>query len=166
MKKLLLFLLLFFSVEAKAHNVYFAFSEGDWNNSTERFEVSLCIETHDFEHYLTLKGFNESSMEKLLHDTLSYAKIVGILKKGFYFNINGVIADLNCDGYEILKNGKVYFYFSAGNVCEPETIEMTFNTLMDKFKSQQNKFTYLNHAKQSLTFSSKKTKAKLEILQE
>jgi hypothetical protein len=159
-------LIVFFALgisQIKAHNTYFAFAEADWNSSTDRFEVSLTLETHDFEHYLSQKGFSEKSLEKQLTDSITKAKIVDLIKKSFYFIVNTVKADLNCDGYEILKNGQVNFYFSAGNVTQPITIDLTFNLMMDKFKTQQNKFTYLNPAKQSLTFLSSKSKGSIII---
>lgn len=153
MKKILVFLSLFFTFFGSAHEYYFAFAEVEYDEMNGRIEVTLTVSKHDFEYYLQQKRIIQGDLNKNKSDSLKFQLIEDeIIKhfslKEFQSTLNkSSLSEMRLDGFETNLTGTVEFYLSL-DVYQPlETIEIVFDVLMDQHPNQQNKLYFITRDK-------------------
>ena len=144
MKFLLAFLLITsFTRISYGHEYYFAFAEAQYNNTSQKIELSLSVSTHDIEHYLINKNIKIKELEDYQNDTVMQKVISDQLLNGLTFTINNSIIKFNNIGYQVNKNGLTDFFFESEVVKLSNEINVKFDLMMDQYKDQQNKLTFI-----------------------
>ncbi len=137
----------------QAHDSYFSFAEIEYIAEKEKVEITLVITAHDFEDYLLKSKKISSPLENALTDSLETTIICKEIQSHFVLksalsssNFTTNEFNLIYEGYQLLLNGEIEFYFSAVNVPIQKGISIHFDLMMDYFPLQQNKitFTYLD----------------------
>lgn len=155
MKQFILSVLLVMSAfVSSAHNYYFAFSELKYNDFTQQFEASVELSLHDIEQELMTKGIINHALSTYAADSTQRNIIAAEIAKNFSLVVNGETCTLHSEGMEIQLNGLVVFYFTSEKIKEQlTTLSVQFDALMDSFKEQQNKLTFMyRNKKQSYLF--------------
>lgn len=130
-----------------AHEYYFAFAEAQYNNSSKKIELSLSVSTHDIEHWLQDKGVKVKELEDHYKDSSIQKEFSNELLKGISFSINSLNIEFKIIGYQVNKNGLTDFFFESNEVELSNLITVRFDLLMDKYKEQQNKLTFIYQLK-------------------
>jgi hypothetical protein len=132
----------------QAHDSYFSFAEIEYIAEKEKVEITLVMTAHDFEDYLRKSKKISSTLENAFTDSLETNLICNEIKNHFILksalNSTHIAAEefkLIYDGYQLLLNGNIEFYFSADNVSIQNGISIQFDLMMDYFPLQQNKIT-------------------------
>ncbi len=148
MRFLLALVLLLSSIHISlAHEYYFAFAEAQYNHTTKRIELSLSVSTHDIEHYLQDKGVKVKELEDFQSDTLMQKEFSIELLKGISFSINSSVIGYKLIGYQVNKNGLTDFFFQSEVIELSNEIKVRFDLLMNQYKEQQNKMTFIYNLK-------------------
>ncbi len=114
---------------------------------TKRIELSLSVSTHDIEHYLQDKGVKVKELEDFQSDTLMQKEFSDELLKGISFSINNLTVKYKIVGYQVNKNGLTDFFFQSEVIELSNEITIRFDLLMDQYKAQQNKLTFIYNLK-------------------
>ena len=154
-KKLIFIFLSFISYSnLLAHNYFFAFAEVEYIEDQSKIEATLVLTAHDFEEYLKKSRQLSSTLEFALTDSLETSLVCKNLTDHFSLKTQSsttkdslIEIDLKFEGYQLLLNGNIEFYFSANNVLSHNSFLMKFDLLMDYFPEQQNKVTFLHQTK-------------------
>jgi hypothetical protein len=137
----------------QAHDSYFSFAEIEYIAEKSKVEITLVITAHDFEDYLLKSKKISSTLDNAFTDSLETNLICDEIKNHFILksaltstNVATKAFKLINEGYQLLLNGNIEFYFSAGDVSIQNGISIQFDLMMDYFPLQQNKitFTYLD----------------------
>ena len=155
---------------AASHDSYFAFAEVEYDEISGRFEITVSSTTHDLERYLTDKKIITGGLVASLKDSIQFNSIQKELKN--HFNIKLIDAnslvnsvDISFDGFEVELTGIVRFYCSSSqSIAGINSLEITFDLLMDLFPLQQNKliFTFRNE-KSSYVFLRQQIKQQIQL---
>ncbi|MBI1836862.1 MAG: hypothetical protein HYR91_06310 [Flavobacteriia bacterium] len=150
--KLLCSILLLFSLnQGFAHEYYFAFAEAQFNHTTQKIELSVTVSTHDIEHWLQDNGIKIKELENHYEDSLIVNEISTQLLHGIHFSILEKNINFKIIGFQVNKNGLTDFFFISEEVKVNNEIKVTFDLLMDKYKGQQNKLTFIYNSRK-MTF--------------
>lgn len=139
----IVFLIVFTSNFAKAHEYYFGFAEMQYNPLTRTFETTVVLSAHDFEAELLKAGRITKSLEFLINDSLTNQLVGNIVKQDFTVEINSKRVAFESLGYEITKNGMIQIYLLSEVIDLPKELNVSFTSLMDAFPAQQNKLTFI-----------------------
>jgi hypothetical protein len=154
MKRSFLLLFLLLSSFVRAHEYFFSFAELEYKEMEGRLEATISVTSHDLEQYLQKKKLIKCELTAALKDSVTFLLISNELNNHFFVDLDpygqnstmdGVeFIRFTLDGYEDEYTGTIRFYLHA-NVNHPisATFGITFNLLMDAFKEQQNKLTFL-----------------------
>lgn len=152
------------SVSGARHAYYFGFAEMEYKEDQGRIEVSLSLSSHDVEDVWKKKGALTDSWAKTENNPENNARILSELKKGFQLNSGKITANWTLDGYELHKNGLIYFYLHAAEMPRMKQVSIYFDLLMDAFPEQQNKVTFIHAGKkQTAVFLKDKKEQKLSL---
>jgi hypothetical protein len=149
---ILCFLFSYLSTNFFAHNSYFAFAEIEYKEKESKIEATLVLTAHDFEEFLKNSNRIRSTLENALSDSVESEIILTEINQHFAIS-SGIIEfaknqiKLKYDGYQLLLNGNIEFYFSAWNVLPQSAFTIRFDLLMDFFPEQQNKVTLIYRTK-------------------
>lgn len=141
--KFLLVVLLSFTSLARAHDYYFAFAEVDYNDLTEELHATVIVSTHDLEKMLKNKGIISKDLASYSDNKETIHSIQTEIQKGFSFRFSGEQKTLEFEGMELLLTGNTQFYFSLKGVKSLQQVSVKFDFMMDIFKEQQNKMTFI-----------------------
>lgn len=150
MKNILLIFSLFLAFNGSTHEYFFAFAEVEYDEINNRVEATLTVSTHDFEFYLQQKGIIQGDLNKNKSDSLKMQLIEKEILKHFqlkhFFAVGEnttsytqKMSELKLDGFETNLTGTTEFYMSSEVYLPLNTIEVTFDILMDQHPNQQNK---------------------------
>ena len=135
-----------------AHNSYFAFAEIEYKEKESKIEATVVLTAHDFEEFLKNSKRIKSTLENALADSVEAVAVLTEINQHFAissglteFSKNQIM--LNYDGYQLLLNGNIEFYFSARNILPQTAFTIHFDLLMDFFPEQQNKLTLIYRTK-------------------
>ncbi len=162
--KLTLSLLLFVSSYCVAHDSYYSFAELRYNKANHRLEASISLTIHDFEKALQKKGIIKKALEFYKDDSISLNRIYTEVLNHFKLSFDGDQSGFVMEGFELMKNGTVFFYASALFHGDQTQFDITFDLLMNEYPDQQNKLTFSYEGnKTTYLFTSKKRKESIEI---
>lgn len=145
--RLVLFLsMFFFMAVAHAHSYYFAFAEVNFNNQTQRLEVSVESATHDLIDALQDEGFAIDQLDKVMLDSAKKRELTTFVNRFLSFKTpSNSSIQLDLKGVEVLNNGLCYIYLESSPFQIESSITIQFNWLMNSFPEQQNKITFTNN---------------------
>lgn len=154
MKKALFVIFMMLQSCVYAHDYFFAFAEVEYDELNGRIEATLSLTAHDFERYLQKKQIIQGDLTSCLNDSVKMLELENEINKHFSFNSSPLeensIMDgealfyFKLEGFETQLTGIVQFYLSCPLKQPLESIEVTFDVLMDQYPEQQNKLTLIN----------------------
>ncbi len=142
MKQILFVLLLLSSTYSFSHDYFFAFAEVEYDEYNARVEATLVMTTHDFESYLKKNNIISKELSFYKNDSLVLKQVETEVLKHFSIN-NSSIGAFTLEGYEIELTGMIQVYLTAPILSPSEGVDIQFDLLMDDFKEQQNKLTFI-----------------------
>ena len=164
MKNYTLTFLVFMGVfAAQAHNYFVSTANMEYDDSTQQIEVSVKMTAHDFEHVLEMKY-----QQRLHIETISDTSEIGMfiqeyLKENFVISSGGKACNFNYYGKEVTLRDELFFYFSFGEVVDPDAIHVKNTLLFSSFAQQQNIVHYKHGTKsKSVTLVLAKPEAELK----
>ena len=160
MKRVLLLLFLAIcSLNASAHEYFFAFAEVNFNATESVLEATVISSAHETEDALNSMGIGIKELEDHYTDAEMIAKLETFVNTGFFMSENGAIIQFKLIGFEVDKQGMVNFYLKSNKVNPPSEYTVSFGLLMDEFPDQQNKvlFTYNNKTTTAVFLPSKRS---------
>jgi hypothetical protein len=159
----LIFVSLAFSLSA--HVFYFAFAEMEYNRTEQRFELSIRATGHDVEDYMEHLKRPVGKLEDCINNPLKLKVLEEVLLHEFQIKTGGKALALELIGLDVNLKDEATFYVVTKKMELPETVEITFNFLMNYFEEQQNKITIITPSgKEYLTFLRHKPTRKFEFI--
>jgi hypothetical protein len=144
MKLIFTFFITVFTIGiAQAHDYYFAFAEMEFNKTTNQYELSLSVSTHDMEHWLNDHQVTIKELEDHTKDSLIQSQISTLLLEGFVVTANEDVV-FHMIGYEVLETGMTNFYFTSEESKLISPLHIVFNLMMEDYPLQQNKLTFIH----------------------
>lgn len=150
MRKVLFITFLLLSLNSFSHDYFFAFAEIEYDEMNGRIEASVSMTTHDFERLLQKQGIIQKDLNSCKNDTIKMQQIKDVIAAHFFIKVaysleNSQKENINwkLEGFETQLTGIVHFYLSADLQSPLETIEATFDLMMDNYPEQQNKLTFI-----------------------
>lgn len=144
MKKLLFLILLFSSCVLRAHEFYFAFAEIQYNEESQTFQGTLKFTAHDLEDVLLDQNKLSKGISYIEDRQHVRQVLANYLFTDFKFQYNNQNLSLKILEFEIQKNGLIFIYIESEPILlEKKSLSITFCNLMDIFKLQQNKITFV-----------------------
>ena len=142
MKQILFVLLLLSSTYSFSHDYFFAFAEVEYDEYNARVEATLVMTTHDFESYLKKNNIITKELSFYKNDSLVLKQVETEILKHFSL-ISESVGALTLEGFEIELTGMIQVYLTAPILSPSEGLDIQFDLLMDEFKEQQNKLTFI-----------------------
>lgn len=161
----IIFIALCIQSNSYAHKYYFGFAELEYNGFTQRFEGTLTVTTHDLE--LALKK-NDSDAGDLVELTDEQTLIVeNYINKGFSVSSGESTCSFKIVGHESKLDGTINLYMESTEISVDQSIDISFDLLMNTYTEQQNKVT-LYHSDKMYTraFTQGTKKQNIEINEE
>jgi hypothetical protein len=141
--KHILFVCSFFLISfSHAHDYFFAFAEVEYDEYNARVEATLVMTTHDFESYLRKKNIINKELSYYKNDSLVLKQVETEILKHFSISSPSIGA-LSLEGFEIELTGMIQVYLTAPILSPAEGLDIQFDLLMDEYKEQQNKLTFI-----------------------
>lgn len=129
------------------HEYFFGFAEMQYNEESQKIEVSVAVTGHDFEQYLNEKEINIPPLEECVDQTLHLNKIEKEIRSGFQVKVNDQDLHFDLVGMEVNKKDQAIFYLTSRQMNRPENLVIRFDLLMNYFTKQQNKLTVFKDGK-------------------
>ncbi len=129
------------------HEYFFGFAEMQYNEKTEKIEISVAVTGHDFELYLEKKGVVIPKLEECVNQKIHMNKIEVEIQQGFQVYAGDQQLQLDLLGMEINTKDQAIFYLSTRKMEKPESLVVRFDLLMNYFIKQQNKLTVFKEGK-------------------
>lgn len=141
----LILLALLISSGTLMHKFYVSLSEIRYNDSTERFEVSIRIFPDDLDLALLERtGIHTSLATELEHEKADSLLMVYLLED-FKLQVNGEELELNYLGKEP-ESDAIWCYLESSQVAAPETVTIV-NAILTEFFPDQVNIIQLYHGK-------------------
>ena len=122
-----------------AHKYYFGFAEVEYNTFTLCFEATLSLTAHDFERTLKNEGTDAGDLISLTNDQRSVVE--NYINNTFVIESGGEKSVFKLVGHESKLDGVINLYLESAPLALTDTLNITFNSLMEKYSEQQNKIT-------------------------
>lgn len=142
MKHVLFVFLILSSSYSFAHDYFFAFAEVEYDEYNARVEATVVMTTHDFESYLRKKNIITKELSYYKNDSLILKQVESEILKHFSIS-NSSVGAFSLEGFEIELTGMIQVYLTAPILSPAEGLDIQFDLLMDEFKEQQNKLTFI-----------------------
>jgi len=142
MKHILIVFSFFLISFSHAHDYFFAFAEVEYDEYNARVEATIVMTTHDFESYLMKNNVISKELSFYKNDTLILKQVENEILKHFTLNSSSV-GKLTLEGFETQLTGMIQVYLTAPILSPSEGLDIQFDLLMDDFKEQQNKLTFI-----------------------
>ncbi|GAB1307547.1 hypothetical protein KH5_02300 [Urechidicola sp. KH5] len=141
--KLLVFL--FLSTSGFAHDYYFAFAEMAYNSESQKFETTISISTHDLEHALEYIKSPVGHLEKVKKGSKEFQILQNYLNR--HFKVKAASNhSFELLGFDTKLDGITHFYLESSSIIDlADSLEITFDALMEMHKDQQNKITFYHN---------------------
>jgi hypothetical protein len=164
-KGLLSIFFIFAAFGLSAHVFYFAFAEMEYNQTEQRFEISLRATGHDVEDYMKHLKQPIGKLEDCANNPIKLKVIEEILLNEFQITTEAKALALELIGLEVNLKDEVTFYIVSKKMELPKSVEINFNFLMNFFEEQQNKITIITSSgKEYLTFLKHKPTRNFEFI--
>jgi hypothetical protein len=124
---------------SQAHEYFFSFAEMEYNDISQRVEMTLIVTTHDFERALEKKGQKIENIRSL--SVTEKEAIESYVNRHFNVSSGEEKSTLSFVGNEISMDGTSNWYFESEPIAFLETIKVYYDMLMEVFPTQQNKLT-------------------------
>ena len=129
------------------HEYFMGFAELQYNNSTQKLELSISVTGHDLEEYLEKAEVEIPPLEDCVDQPFHLKNIEKELVKGFQIMNNDKLLKLDLIGMEVNNKDQAIFYLTSREIERPESLKVRFDLLMNYFFKQQNKLTVFNGGK-------------------
>lgn len=164
-KGLLSLIFVSLALSLSAHVFYFAFAEMEYNRTEQRFELSIRATGHDVEDYMEHLKRPVGKLEDCINNPLKLKVLEEVLLHEFQIKTGGKALALELIGLDVNLKDEATFYVVSKKMELPETVEITFNFLMNYFEEQQNKITIITPlGKEYLTFLRHNPTRKFEFI--
>lgn len=163
--KLLLTLIvaLAFSAQANAHEYFFGFAELSYNQDDGVYEGTLTVSTHDFNDWLEMREIDLTENDDPTKPTY-FQQLSREIFTGFLVSANGNSIAFEIVAMEDLNTGLTNYYFRSMKAEKSNSLDVTFDLMMNLFPQQQNKITYRDELKSSTAiFLSNKTHSSISL---
>jgi hypothetical protein len=139
-----IFFVFFFFVTSVtyAHEYFFAFAEVEYDEYNARVEATVVMTAHDFESYLKKEKIITKELSFYKNDSVVMKRVENEISKHFSIQSTSV-GTFTLEGFEIALTGMIQVYLTAPILSTPTGLEIQFDLLMDEFKEQQNKLTFI-----------------------
>lgn len=127
------------------HDYFFAFAELEYNTEESIYELSIETTAHDFEHAMGKIGTEIGHLEKCVDDSVKLNQIESYINKGFKIKNGNSKIHFSLVGLEVNLEDRATFYLKSSKAKELSGATITFDLMMNTFRSQQNKLTILNN---------------------
>jgi len=142
MKHILLVFSFFLISFSHAHDYFFAFAEVEYDEYNARVEATIVMTTHDFEAYLIKKNIISKELSFYKNDSIILKQVENEILQ--HFSLNSLsVGKLTMEGFETQLTGMIQIYLTAPILSPSEGLDIQFDLLMDDFKEQQNKLTFI-----------------------
>ncbi len=148
MKHILLVFSFFLISFSYAHDYFFAFAEVEYDEYNARVEATIVMTTHDFESYLRKKNIISKELNTYKNDSIVLNQIETEISHHFTLKSDAV-GTLTMEAFEIELTGMIKVYLSAPILMPSEGLDIQFDLLMDEYKEQQNKLTFIYRDKKT-----------------
>lgn len=125
---------------ASAHDFYFSFAEMEYNDFTQKLELTIVVTTHDFERCLESQGGSIDNIASLSETEID--EIETYINKHFVLSSSDSKVDFKFMGNQVSLEGTTNLYFESKEVELEKNFDVTFDALMETFEDQQNKLTF------------------------
>lgn len=150
MKKMLLFLVIPFTLLSFVmHDYFFAFAELEYNSESSSYELSIQTTAHDFEDAMAANGVEIGHIEKVTEDSVKMQQMEDFINKGFKLKNDNHTIHFDLIGLEVNLEDRATFYLKSDTEKQLSGAELTFDLMMNTFRSQQNKLTILRENNKS-----------------
>lgn len=129
------------------HEYFFGFAELQYNENSQKIEVSVAVTGHDFEEYIEEKGIEIPPLEECVGQKIHLNKIEGEITNGFQIYDGDDQLQMDLLGMDINNKDQATFYLSSRKIKKPGSLVVRFDLLMNYFIKQQNKLTVFKDGK-------------------
>lgn len=130
------------SSASNAHDYFFGFAEVEYNEMTNRCEISLSFTGHDFEKAMLETHPEFGTLEAARDDSMKLIRMEDYINQHFRLGNSTPAVHLKLMGIEINANGIVNFYLESNEIVLNDKLDVSFDMLMETFPEQQNKLTF------------------------
>lgn len=146
------------------HEYFFGFAEMQYNEDTQKLEVSVSVTGHDFEQYLNEKDIGIPPLEECVGQTIHLKKIEKEIRNGFQVKENDRELHFDLIGMEVNKKDQAIFYLTSRKMEQPNHLFVRFDLLMNYFIKQQNKLTVFKDGKKEFySFLNTRPERKIDL---
>lgn len=142
MKHILVVLFFLIASATYAHEYFFAFAEVEYDEYNSRVEATVVMTAHDFESYLKKEKIITKELSFYKNDSVVMKRVENEISKHFSIQSTS-IGTFTLEGFEIELTGMIQVYLTAPILSPPTGLDIQFDLLMDEFKEQQNKLTFI-----------------------
>jgi hypothetical protein len=142
MKHILVVLFFLVTSATYAHEYFFAFAEVEYDEYNARVEATVVMTTHDFESYLKKEKIITKELNFYKNDSVIMKLIENEISKHFSIHSSSVGA-FSLEGFEIELTGMIHVFLTAPILSPQTSLDIQFDLLMNEFKEQQNKLTFI-----------------------
>lgn len=130
---------------SQAHEYFFSFAEMEYNDISQRIEMTLIVTTHDFERALEKNGQKIENIRSL--NVSEVETIEAYVNAHFNVESGDQKSRLSFVGNDISMDGTSNWYFESEPITFLESIKVYYDLLMEVFPMQQNKLTLYHQGK-------------------
>ncbi len=142
MKHIIVVLFFLVTSATNAHEYFFAFAEVEFDEYNARVEATLIMTAHDFESYLKKEKIITKELSFYKNDSIVMKRVENEISNHFSINSSSV-GSFTLEGFEIELTGMVHVFLTAPIFSPLAGLDIQFDLLMDEFKEQQNKLTFI-----------------------
>lgn len=128
------------TANASAHDFFFAFAEMDYNDITQKLELTIVVTTHDFERCIESQGGNIDNIASLSETEIE--QVETYINKHFSVSNSDFKGQFKFVGNQVSLEGTTNLYFESTEIELEKDFEVKFDLLMETFEDQQNKLTF------------------------
>lgn len=138
MRTVLMLCVFLVSMNATAHKFYISIANMEYNEESERIDVSLKMTAHDFERILIKKFEKSIHIEQVKDDSEIGKYCIAYIRQNFTVMSNNQQAEFKYLGKEIDNREDLFFYFSFLKIGDPKSLNIVSNLLFSISDDQQN----------------------------
>lgn len=147
-----------------SHEYYFGYAQVEYNNFSQKFEITLTLDSEDLEKSLVNAGVNISDIENLAQDSILVSKTETYCNNHLVFSTKDQTTHLKIIGIKVFLNGSINIYLESNAITLNNTLKIKFDVLMDEFSQQLNEADFIHKGKiQTLPFTADRRTQTIEI---
>ncbi len=146
------------------HEYFMSFAELDYNEESNRLEVSISVTGHDLEEYMKEKDMEIVGLESCSTDPISMKKLAQVINNGFQLFLDEEKLQLDLVGLAVNTKDEATFYLISREIDRPAKLKVRYDLLMNYFIKQQNKLTvFTGNKKEFYAFLKHKPERIIEL---